>query len=299
MPTLRVFTPRSTGIAVASGLLVAGALGQLYGAVWGLAVLNGLAAGAAALALFLCVRDGKFASLLDNARQHRVGMLSAAAMAPPMLFVDDAVGIELFNRGDDVALSLLFALTGFAAYTLGGIVVTVAVRFDGDTTAADPRLQRVVPPPGERRLMPVRVFTAQSTGIGIATGVLAGITLEQFLGATWGLATLNGLAAGVLALALSIGNPGGNRFDTTGNRRPDTWALACAVMAGPALFLLQSIDLRPADAVAVSLLFMLTGCASCTLGGIKAHLAYLDDEPAAADSRLHRLTPPPGERRSS
>ena len=70
-------------------------------------------------------------------------------------------------------------------------------------------------------------------------------------------------------------------------------------MMAPMLFVHQYIELRPADEVAVSLLFMLSGFASCTLGGIMATLAYLDRDAAAADPRLHRLTPPPGERRGS
>lgn len=37
-------------------------------------------------------------------------------------------------------------------------------------------------------MSPVRVFTARSTGIGIATGVLVAIALEQLLCAPWGLA---------------------------------------------------------------------------------------------------------------
>jgi len=51
----------------------------------------------------------------------------------------------------------------------------------------------------------------------------------------------------------------------------------------------------PADEVAVSLLFMLTGFASYILGGIMATLVYLDGDAAAADPHLHRVTPPPDE----
>ena len=128
--------------------------------------------------------------------------------------------------------------------------------------------------------------------------MLVAIALEQLLGAPWGLAILNGLAAGALALALSCGVLGdGWFFDTTDNqRRPGTWALAYAVMIAPPLFVHNYIELRPTDEVAVSLLFMLTGFASCTLGDIMATLVYLDGDAAAADPRLHRVTPPPGER---
>ena len=301
MPTLRVFTPRSTGIGVASGVLVAGALGQLVGAAWGLVVLNSLAAGAFALAFSICMRDGRFALLLDKAHQRRlgVGMFAYAAMVAPMIFVD-AIGIELFNRGEERALSLLLGFTGFAAHLLGGIMVTLAY-LDGDEAAADPRQHRVGPPPGERGTMPpLRVFTARSTGIGIGTGALVAIVLGQLLGAAWGLAILNGLAACALAQALAIGDLRGGSFDTTDKRRrPGISALAYAVMMAPTLFVHHYIELRPADEVGLALLFMLTGFAAYRLGGIMAILAYLDGDVVAADTRLYRVTPPPGERRGS
>ena len=262
--------------------------------------MNSLAAGTFALAGSICMRDGRFAFLLEKEYQRRLGvrMLAFAAMVPPMVFVEDAIGIELFNRGDERALSLLFGFTGFAAYLLGGIMVRLAY-LDGDEAAADPRQHRVTPQPGERGPMTsLRVFTARSTGIGIATGVLVAIALGQLLGAAWALAILNGLAAGALALALSIG--AGGWFDTTVNRRrPGIWALAYAVMMAPTLFVHHYIELRPADEVAVSLLFILTGFAAYTLGSIMATLVYLDGDAAAADPRQHRVTPQPGERRGS
>ena len=301
MPNLRVFTPRSTGIGVGGGVLVAGAFGQLVGAAWNLVVLNGLAAGALALAGSICLRDGRFGCLLEKEYQRRlgVGMLAyvAAAMLAPMVFVENAIGIDLSDRGDERALSSLFGFTAFAVYLLGGITVRLAY-LDGDAAAADPRQRRVAPPPGERGpLTALRVFTARSTGIGIATGVLVAIAFGQLLGAAWGLAVLNGLAAGALSQALSIGDLGGGWFNTTDNRRrPGMRALAYAVMMAPALFVHRYIELRAADEVAVSLLFILTGFASYALGGIMATLACLDDAAVAADPRLHRITPPPGER---
>ena len=309
MATLRVFTSRSTGIGIAGGVLVAGALGPFVGAAWGLVVLNGLAAGALALAGSVSMRHGRFGFLLDKAheRQLGVGMLTHVAMVPPIFFVDEAIGIELFNQGDGLALSLLFGFTASAAYFLGGILVMLAY-LDGEDATADLRLHRGVlplhrgglPPGGRGPMNALRVFTARSTGIGMATGVLVGIAFGQLLGAAWGLAVLNGLAAGALALALSIDELRGGWWDTTHDRRrPGIRALAYAVMLAPALFAHRYIAFRPADEVAVSLLFMLTGFAAYTLGGIMATLVYLDDEPAAADPRLRRFTPPPGERHGS
>ena len=65
---------------------VAGALGQLVGAAWGLVVLNSLAAGALALAGSICMRDGRFAFLLEKEYQRRLGVrvLGFAAMVAPI-----------------------------------------------------------------------------------------------------------------------------------------------------------------------------------------------------------------------
>ena len=147
MSTVRVFTPRSTGISIAGGVLVAGAFGQFVDAAWGLAILNGLAAGALALVGSVCMRHGRFAFLTEKAhqRQFGVGMLTYAVMMPPMFFVDGAIGTGLLDRGDELALSLLFGSTAFAAYNLGGIMTMLAY-LDGDAAVADPRLHPRGPP---------------------------------------------------------------------------------------------------------------------------------------------------------
>ena len=104
------------------------------------------------------------------------------------------------------------------------------------------------------------------------------------------------IIAGALALALSTDELHDGWFDTTHDRRrPGIRALACAVMLAPTIFAHRYIEFRPADEVAVSSLLMLIGFAAYTLGGILATLVYFDDEPAAADPRLRRFTPPPGE----
>ena len=91
-----------------------------------------------------------------------------------------------------------------------------------------------------------------------------------------------------LSQALSIGDLHRGWFDTTDNRRrPGIRALAYAVMMAPTLFVHQYIELRPADEVAVSLLFMLSGFASCTLSGIMATLAYLDRPGRPAPASPH------------
>ena len=145
-----VFTARSVGIGVAAGTLVAVALGQLVGSAWGLAVLTGLAAGALALAVAVGLRDGRFDFLGATSNQRRLGvwMLAYLVIVAPMFFVDDAIGIGLLRREDELALGFLFGFTGFAAYAFGGIMGTLN-HLDGDD-GADPRLHRVTPPPDER-----------------------------------------------------------------------------------------------------------------------------------------------------
>ena len=297
MSTLRVFTPRSTGIAVASGVLVAGVFGQLVGAAWGLAILNGLAVGALALAHSICWRDGSTAFLLEEAarRSRGVWMLALAIIGGPMLFVSPAVdidiGIALLNPGDQRALSWLFGFTGGAAYALGVTMVTLAY-LDDDEAAADPHLHRVATPP-----TPLRVFTARSTGIGIAIGALV-IALGHLLGATRGLAALNGLVAGVLAVALSTGLRDG-LLDTTDNhrRRPGIWTLTYAVMMAPTVFAHHYVELRPANEFGLAVLFTLTGFSGYVLGSVMAAtLSHLGGNDSTADPRLHRFTLPPGDR---
>ena len=82
MPTLQVFAPRSAGIGVAGGVLVAGALGQLVGAAWGLPILNGLTAGVLALANAICMRHGRFAFLLEIAHQRQLGIGMTSGHSP-------------------------------------------------------------------------------------------------------------------------------------------------------------------------------------------------------------------------
>ena len=53
------------------------------------------------------------------------------------LFFGDDVGIGLLDREDELALSLLFGSTGFAAYTLDGIMMTLA-RLEADVSAVRP-----------------------------------------------------------------------------------------------------------------------------------------------------------------
>ena len=120
---MQVFTMKSVGIGVATGALVAAAVGQLLGAPWMLAGLNGLAAGALALALSVAVGDGRFA-VLNVPGRPGVRMLASAVMLFPALTAGNVLDTEI-ARAEGLTLGLLFLLTGFAAHALGGVLATL------------------------------------------------------------------------------------------------------------------------------------------------------------------------------
>lgn len=125
----------------------------------------------------------------------------------------------------------------------------------------------------------MQILTTKSVGTGVATGVLVAVAIGQFLGAPWMLAGLNGLAAGALALALSV-VVGDGRFGVMNvRRRPGLRALAYAVIMLPAFLAgnVMNVELAQAEALALALLFLLTGFAAHALGGILSTLEDLDD----------------------
>ena len=69
-----VFTARSCGIGVTTGVLVAVVSGQLIGVSWGLAILTGMSAGALALAVSIGARDGRFYHLGADTTRRRLGI---------------------------------------------------------------------------------------------------------------------------------------------------------------------------------------------------------------------------------
>ena len=144
-----VFSVRSVSVGIATATIVAAALGQLVGAPWGLAILTGFAAGACALAVPITVRDGRFDVLGTSAvRRHRgIWLLAYSVVILPMFFIDDVVAL---SRPDGLALTLLFGLTGMAAYVLGGITATLN-HLEGDDIGDDPRLHQVSPSRGNGR----------------------------------------------------------------------------------------------------------------------------------------------------
>ena len=120
---MQVVTTRSVVVGVTTGALVAAAVGQLLGAPWTLAGLNGLAAGALALALSIAVGDGRF-GVMSIGRWPGLRTLAYAVMMLPAFLAGNVMDVEL-ARADGLALGLLFLLTGFAAHALGGILATL------------------------------------------------------------------------------------------------------------------------------------------------------------------------------
>ena len=120
---MQVVTTKSIVTGVATGALVAAAIGQLLGAPWMLAGLNGLAAGALALALSIVVGDGRF-GVMSVRRRPGLRMFAYSVMLLPAFLAGNVMDVEL-ARADGLALALLFLLTGFAAHALGGILSTL------------------------------------------------------------------------------------------------------------------------------------------------------------------------------
>ena len=118
---MQVITMRSVVAGVATGALVAAAVGQLLGAPWMLAGLNGLAAGALALAVTIVVGDGRFGVMNIRRRPGLRTFAYVVIMLPAFL----AGNVMELARAEGVALALLFLLTGFAAHALGGILSTL------------------------------------------------------------------------------------------------------------------------------------------------------------------------------
>ena len=151
---IRIFTARSASAGAAAGACVAFALHDLAGASAVPAVLAGLPAGVVAAVFPVTWRDGRFDWMnRSSATRRSPGLLlsllaSLLIMAPGAVLgdvLDDATG-----PGDSRALQLLFFLTGFALFVLGGVTATLD-HLEKDGAEADPRLYRVTPPPAEPR----------------------------------------------------------------------------------------------------------------------------------------------------
>ena len=127
---MQVITTKAVAVGVATGALVAVAVGPLIGAPWMLAGLNGLAAGALALASYIVAGDGRF-GVMNVRRRPGLRAFAYAVMFLPAFMAGNVMEVEL-ARAEGLALALLFLLTGFAAHALGGILSTLEHLEDAD-----------------------------------------------------------------------------------------------------------------------------------------------------------------------
>ena len=116
----RVFTRRSSAVALGTGVLVAVALGQ-FGAPWALAVFTGLPAGATVLGLSFGARNRLFRV---RSRPWAPAPWIGAFVVGLTVVLVPAANLSPFlelNLATEAALELLFGLTGFAALMFGYI----------------------------------------------------------------------------------------------------------------------------------------------------------------------------------
>ena len=148
----------------------------------------------------------------------------------------------------------------------------------------------------------MKVFTVRSSGIGIATGVLAVVVFGQLMGVGWGLAVLNGLALGVAVLLIACaGRLGLIRLESRdpAKRRWGTqqgvWMLTQLLLA-PALYVQFSIELAPASAAALTSLFFATFTGAYVGGMVSATLEHRDRD---GDGSTEPMRPSASERSDS
>lgn len=152
---IRIFTARSVAAGVAVGAGAAFALHDLAGASARLAALAGLPAGVVAAVLPVTWRDGRFGWLMQSSASRRypgflVLLLVSLLIIAPSALVDRAFADDALGAGDERALELLFFLTGFATFVLGGVTATLE-HLEKDEHEADPGWRRATPPPADRR----------------------------------------------------------------------------------------------------------------------------------------------------
>lgn len=156
-----VFTVRSVGIGIVFGVLVAAGFGQFYGTDWGLAAMNGLSAGALALAVSISMSDDRLEWYSNRPGRQGVGMLAFIVMMIPLTFVREFIAVDRFIEEEKLvemygfidtarasanafAVSMLILTTGFATYGLGCIKAKLE-HLDGDESGDPPLLSATLP----------------------------------------------------------------------------------------------------------------------------------------------------------
>ena len=160
-----VFTMRSVGIGIVFGVLVAASFGLLDGADWGLAAMNGLSAGAAALAFSIGMSDDRLKWYSNRPGRQGVWILAYTVMLIPAFFVERFIEVDRFIEGEKFfemrefidmarayangfAVGMLIMITAFATYGLGFINAKLE-HLSGDESGDSPLL-RAPPPDGPR-----------------------------------------------------------------------------------------------------------------------------------------------------
>ena len=156
-----VFTLRSVGVGIVAGMLVAVAFGLFAGASWGLAIVNGLSAGALVLTVSIGMNDDRVDWGSVPPGRRGTWNLAYSVILIPAVFLEyltgfwfDSDGVPLLNGikfgvVDLIALKALFLTTGFAAYALGNITAKLE-HLVGDE-GVHPYPLHVTPPDGPRR----------------------------------------------------------------------------------------------------------------------------------------------------
>lgn len=134
--TIRVFTARSIGIGLAGGVLAGLWVGWVYGAGVVLAALNGLAGGVVAWTAYVYMSDGRFQ---ETPRRWGVRILGASTLLP-LFFVERIIG-DAVSSAQGNAIWLLFLLTWWASYNVGGILATLEHLDGPEHYEPDPRLR--------------------------------------------------------------------------------------------------------------------------------------------------------------
>ena len=146
----RVFTRRSSAAALATGVLVVVALGQLFGVPWGLAAITGLPAGTTVLGVSFGARNGLF-----RTRPHPWGPVPWAGAMFVGYFVAMLPAFTLsaffeLNWTTRATVQLLLSLSGLTALMFG-YIVRMLEPLDAADDASGASLTSATPRPAGQR----------------------------------------------------------------------------------------------------------------------------------------------------
>lgn len=274
----RMFTKRSTAGAIAAAWIVGAGFERLLGMPVGLAATNGLAAGILAWAAFFQLRNWSFLVQLWTPKSgaHRAVVLYAALLV--LVTFTFLSGHLQSERAVEIGFQSLFLLVGFTAFQLGSIGSILLLTDDREPATWGSRAAKAP------------LLTAVSTIVAVTAGLFV-MALQGFgVGAAWGLAAMNGLAAGtivaVFAFQIRTGQMGGIRLGTP-MLRP--WAGVSG--AGQLLIMWAAFQLYagPEFRVDLGIMFslLMTGYAATVLGMHAGTLGHVEAIEGAGDPVRH------------